>query len=47
MSARAPGGMTLGWCAVCFKQYCPCPYYQHSVINRPEALACKHVRHLT
>eukprot|EP00802_Teleaulax_amphioxeia_P019518 Tamp_19757.p1 GENE.Tamp_19757~~Tamp_19757.p1 ORF type:complete len:256 (+),score=44.14 Tamp_19757:117-770(+) len=28
---------------VCFKQYCPCPYYQHSVINRPEALACKHI----
>lgn len=33
----------MGWCAVCFKQYCPCPYYQHSVINRPEALACKHI----
>jgi predicted nucleic acid-binding Zn finger protein len=29
--------------AVCFKHYCPCPYYVMSVLSRPEALACKHI----
>ena len=28
---------------VCFKHYCPCPYYAMSVVSRPEALACKHM----
>eukprot|EP00277_Geminigera_cryophila_P007648 CAMPEP_0179415306 /NCGR_PEP_ID=MMETSP0799-20121207/6158_1 /TAXON_ID=46947 /ORGANISM="Geminigera cryophila, Strain CCMP2564" /LENGTH=188 /DNA_ID=CAMNT_0021188029 /DNA_START=13 /DNA_END=579 /DNA_ORIENTATION=- len=28
---------------VCFKHYCPCYYYYKNVINRPEALACKHI----
>ncbi|EKX48793.1 hypothetical protein GUITHDRAFT_136461 [Guillardia theta CCMP2712] len=28
---------------VCFKHFCPCHYFSYNVINKMEALTCKHI----